>query len=92
MRVNVVYAAQVKRAAGVASDEFELKGPCTVAKLLSSIVETRGESIRELLLDASGSPRKSLLLFVGDNQVYADAHVELRDGDTVTIMTPISGG
>ena len=92
MRVNVVYAAQVKRAAGVGSEEIELKGRCTVATLLNAVAETRGAEIRELLLDASGSPRKSLLLFVGDNQVYADSHVELCDGDTITIMTPISGG
>jgi molybdopterin converting factor small subunit len=32
------------------------------------------------------------LLFVGDNQVHSDARLELCDGDTVTIMTPISGG
>jgi molybdopterin converting factor small subunit len=92
VRVKVEYAAQVKKAAGIAADEFDMSGPCTLTMLLASVALRRGESVRELLFDASGAPRKSLLLFVGDTQAHPDAALELRDGDTVTIMTPISGG
>jgi molybdopterin converting factor small subunit len=33
-----------------------------------------------------------VLLCVGDEQVSADHSVELREGDTITLLSAISGG
>ena len=49
-------------------------------------------ALRPLLLRADGSPRPSLLVVVGDEQVRVDDPRPLKAGDVVTVMTPIAGG
>ncbi|NOX54903.1 MAG: MoaD/ThiS family protein [Planctomycetes bacterium] len=92
MKVKVEYAAQVKRAAGVSSEEFEFTGPCTLGELLDRIVERHGDAIREVLLDQEGCLQPSMLVFVGEDQVRGDQARPLQDGDVVTFLPPISGG
>jgi molybdopterin converting factor small subunit len=90
MQVTVKYLAQVRHAAGVPAETLCLDRPCTLQQLLMQLAERHGEPFRRLL-DATGrSP--SLLFFVGDEQVRWDACVELRDGDLVTVLSPIAGG
>jgi molybdopterin converting factor small subunit len=50
------------------------------------------ESLRPIVINAAGEIQPSLLIFLGDDQVVRDDTKELADGDTLTIMTPISGG
>jgi molybdopterin converting factor small subunit len=45
-----------------------------------------------ILVDEGGALRPTLLVFLGDEQVAGDDEGELADGDTLTIMTPVSGG
>jgi len=42
-------------------------------------------------LDACGGVQPAILLFVGDEQVGPET-VPLRDGDVVTVLTPMAGG
>ena len=92
MQVTVDYSAQIKRAAGLSSERFELGPSGSLDDLAAAIAERHGDAIRDLLLDGAGAVRKSILMFVGDDQVVAGSSRLLADGDTVTIMTPISGG
>ena len=92
MQVTVEYAAQVKRAAGVASEDVEVGQPCTVQDLVSRVASDHGEPLNHLLFDSDGSLHPSILLFVGDGQVRWQTAVELRENDVVTILSPISGG
>ena len=91
MKIAVRYMAQLRRAAGAAAEEVELEPPCSAAELLKRIAERRGGSFRDLLLDADGGVQQAVLLFIGDEQARP-ATAPLRDGDVVTVLTPMAGG
>jgi sulfur-carrier protein len=91
MQVTVEYTAQIKRAAGVGSEEFELEDNSTPTELLKQIVARHDELVRFLVTD-SGAPQPTLLLFIGDEQARWDSEAALAPGARVTLMSPISGG
>src|SRR5207248_525520 len=69
MRITVQYMAQLRRAAGTAEEVVEVAGDCTVAELLLRLAESRGETFRDMVVDAQGKLQPSLLLFVEEEQV-----------------------
>jgi molybdopterin converting factor small subunit len=91
MKIAVRYLAQLRRAAGAGGEEVELDAPCSAANLLKRLAEQHGLPFRALLLDADGNVQPAILLFVGDEQVGAET-APLRDGDVVTVLTPMAGG
>lgn len=91
MNVAVRYMAQLRQAAGAAAERVELDRPCTAAELLKRLAERHGRPFRDLVLDAAGDPHPAVLLFVGDEQVRAET-TALRDGDVLTVLTPMAGG
>lgn len=92
MQVTVEYAAQVKRAAGVASESVDVDDGCSVQDALSRIAEQHGDPLAKLLLGEEGRLHPSILLFVGDEQVRWETPRQLSAGDVITILSPISGG
>lgn len=92
MEIEVHYATQVKRAAGIRSETVSVPDGCTVHALVRQVAEQHGEALQELLLNAAGAVQPGLLLFLGDTQVAAGEDPPLTDGATLTIMSPISGG
>lgn len=92
MIITVEYMAQIKQAAGLASEQVELDGPCQVSDLIARLVQRHGESFQRLLLDPNGRLQPSILLFVGDEQLWQEDQRELRDGDVITFLSPIGGG
>ncbi len=92
MKVTVQYLAQVKRAAGCASEAVELDDASSPRELVRRLAERHGEALRGLLLGPTGEPHASLLVFVGDEQVRWEPARELRDGDVVTVLAPMAGG
>ena len=91
MKVAVRYMAQLRQAAGAACEEVELDRPCGAAELLTRLAERHGRPYRDLLLAAAGGVRPAVLLCVGDEQASA-ATRPLRDGDVLTVLTPMAGG
>ena len=92
MHVNVEYAAQLKRAAGIGSETVELSAGQTLHDLVLDVARRHGGDLSRLLLDDTGVLHPSILLFVGDEQVRGDLNQPLRDRDVVTLLSPISGG
>jgi len=92
MKVIVKYAAQARVATGLASEEVELDEPLTVHDLVIRLARQHGTAFRRLALDANGCPHPSLLVAIGDDQVRSGDHRKVASGETVTIITPISGG
>ena len=90
MRVTVHYMAQIKRAAGCASEEIEIPAAVTLRALLQSLGDQHPPPFRSMLLDDAGEPRRSLLFFVGEEHV--DLAHPLKENDTVTILAPMAGG
>ena len=91
MRIKVEYAAQLKRAAGVGSEEFELDAPGSLRDLVSCIAEKHGDPLSGLLLDDARRLQPSILVFLGNDQVRGE-DTPLEDGNSVTFLSPISGG
>src|SRR5262249_13619867 len=54
------------------------------------LARRHGGSLSALLLTATGQLQPTILTFIGDDQANRDA--VLRDGDIVTLLTPIAGG
>jgi molybdopterin converting factor small subunit len=92
MKVTVKYAAQARAATGLSSEEVELDEPTTVHDLVIRLARQHGSAFRRLALDANGCPHPSLLVAIGDDQVRSGDHRKVASGETVTIITPISGG
>jgi len=90
--VRVEYAAQVKRAAGIAAETVAVADDCSLQELAGQVAAAHGEALQKLLLDEGGGLQPSILIFVGDEQVRGDAARVLNGRDTVTFLSPISGG
>ncbi len=91
MQVTVEYGAQVRRAAGVASEPLEL-AEGSVEELFRRVCEKHGPGMRELLFNAEEKPRPSILVFAGDRQIRPGEPLPLQEGLTITLLSPISGG
>jgi molybdopterin converting factor small subunit len=90
MQVTVHYVAQLRRAAGCPSERFDLASALTVGTFLRFLAGRRVEGFRNLIMADTDRVQPSLLVFVGDQP--ADAGTLLRDGDVLTLMTPMAGG
>ena len=92
MKVTVRYLAQAREAAGRGAEEVELDGAATVRDLVVRLARQHGSAFARMALDGAGGPHASLLIIIGDEQVRPGETRTLQEGETVTIMTPISGG
>ncbi|HLY08729.1 MAG TPA: MoaD/ThiS family protein [Planctomycetota bacterium] len=92
MKVTVKYSAQARVATGLSSEVIELDEPTTVHDLVIRLARQHGSAFRRLALDAGGCPHPSLLVAIGDEQVRPSDHRKVAPGETITILTPISGG
>jgi molybdopterin converting factor small subunit len=92
MQVTVEYTAQLKQAAGVGSEVLKLPEPVTLQSLIDTIQNRHEGRLRPLLFDSQGRWQRSVLLFVDDQQVEWGQPLELADRQTVSLVSPISGG
>jgi MoaD family protein len=92
VKVTVRYTAQAREAVGASSEVLELDSPTTVHDLVVRLARQHGSAFRRLALDEKGCPHAALLVVVGDEQVRSTDPRHLSDGETVTIMSPVSGG
>ena len=92
MRVSVRYMAQLRTAAGTAAEAVDIEPPCTVPDLLALIAARHGDALRRLLLGDGGRPQHVVLVFVGDAQAAPGEPLPLKDGDVVTLLSPVAGG
>ncbi|MFN4257752.1 MAG: MoaD/ThiS family protein [Gemmataceae bacterium] len=92
MTITVHYMAQIREAAGVASETVQVSAPCTLERLLRHLAERHGPPFRQLVTGGESHPRPTLLFFLGDDQIRADTLAELPDNAVITIMSPIAGG
>ena len=92
MKVTVEYAAQVKKAAGTGSDVFDVDPTSTLQEVVARAVDKHGEALRSVLFAADRDLQRSILVFVSDQQARWDDTLVLKEGDVVTLLSPISGG
>lgn len=92
MKLNIRYSAQARAATGLDREEIDLDEPISVHDLIVRLARQHGTAFRLLALDTHGCPHPALLVVLGDEQVRSGDHRLLKAGDSVTILTPISGG
>lgn len=92
MQIKLQYAAQIKAAVGRSQELVDVPDAATLQQVVRAAADRHGEGLRRLLLRPDGSVRRAVLLFLGDECVSIDQPIELKEGDTLTIMSPISGG
>ncbi len=92
MRVTIRVSGQLRAALGVASLDVALDEAASVSDAIVSLAEGRGAAVRAALMRDGGDIQPTLVIAVGSDQVSDPAGHSLRDGDTVTILHPISGG
>jgi molybdopterin converting factor small subunit len=90
MEVTVHYLAQLRRAAGCASERLDVEPGLTVASLFHRLANAHGDSFRTLLFGSHDRPHAALLVFLGDQP--AEPSSALYDSAEVTILTPMAGG
>jgi molybdopterin converting factor small subunit len=91
MRIEVHYLAQLRQAAGRSREQIEVPAPCTLQDLVTHLAQTHGPPLGAVLLNGRGGVQPGLLLFVGVQQANSAA-CALRDGDVVTLLSPMAGG
>lgn len=81
IRVKVLYFAQVGDAAGTRAESAVLPDGASVAVLLSKVSQSH-EKVEKM---------RRILKAAVNEEIAAPDHV-LRDGDTVAVFPPITGG
>lgn len=89
MQVHVEYVAQVRTAAGVSSESLSVPDNGTVQSLAAVACEQH-QGLEKVLCTEGGKLHPSILVFRGEEPCDADS--TLADGDTITFLSPISGG
>jgi molybdopterin converting factor small subunit len=90
MKITVCYMAQLKQAADVGSEQVEVGNPCSIQDLAHRLADRHGDGLRKLLFGANGTLQPTNLFFIGDAQ--AQPSDPLKDGDVLTVLSPIAGG
>lgn len=92
MQITVEYTAQMKRAAGLASETIDIADGLPIADVIVQLAAGRDEALRRHLVGSDGQPQATVLAFRNDQQLRLDDPTPLSDGDTITFLAPISGG
>ena len=92
MLITVEYAAQAKEAAGISSEKVQVPPFCSLQDIAAIACRGRSPRLRETLMGEGGMLYKSTLVLVNDSQVFHDESPEIKEGDRVTFLPPVSGG
>ena len=93
MKIHVTYTGQLKAITKTAAETIHLpEDENTVNSLLFQIAERYGESAHMMLVGPNQKTQGALIRFVNNAQITPGANPKLGDGDSVTLIPPISGG
>ena len=90
MRVRTLYFARLRELTGKEAEEFDVPEGSRCIDVVRAIAERYGEDLRRYLFDESGSLRRSFAIALNGERATPEA--EVREGDTVVVIPPISGG
>ena len=92
MQITLEYVAQIKMAAGKASETLTVEKEALLGSVLKDAAPRLGAEFSALLFDDAGTFRPSLLIMVNDEQVDPNPAFPLNDRDRITLLSPMSGG
>jgi molybdopterin converting factor small subunit len=92
MRISMTYFAQIRRAAGGDTETLELPAGATAADALSAAAAGHSADFRALTLAPDGAPHANLIVLVNDQPAARGRPAPLRDGDRISLFSPVAGG
>ena len=90
--INVKYTAQLRKAAGVAEQKIYIHEKDTLQNLLKKLCQNHSDDLKNLLFDQQAQYRNSVLIVHNGSQIHYHANSALQSGDTILLISPISGG
>jgi MoaD family protein len=90
LKVKTLYFARLRELTGREAEELDVTEGSRCIDVVRAIAERYGEGLRRYLFDESGALRRSFAIAL--NGERAAPETEVRDGDTVVVIPPISGG
>ncbi|MGA3060263.1 MAG: MoaD/ThiS family protein [Candidatus Bathyarchaeia archaeon] len=95
MKVKVHYLSLVKSFTKTSEDEFDLKEAATLSKVLYNVAQKYGKAFTQEVYDPERKEMKSTFVAMV-NGVLMDQlqgiNTQLKDGDSVIIMSLVTGG
>jgi MoaD family protein len=90
LKVRTLYFARLRELTGREAEELDVPEGSRCIDVVRAIAERYGEDLRHYLFDESGSLRRSFAIALNGERTSPEA--EVREGDTVVVIPPISGG
>ena len=90
MEIKVAFTTQLKAAIGKGEEEILLDEDATVRDAIEALAQSYPTQFAQMVFDRERGLLPSIVLCVNDQQV--DDERKLRAGDTVTLLSAISGG
>lgn len=91
--VRTRYYAYLREITGVREEEIALEEDTTIGELLGILSQKHGEKFRNQVLDNDFKLKPGIAVALnGEKLTDEPLRKRLRDGDTVVILPPISGG
>jgi MoaD family protein len=90
LKVRTLYFARLRELTGREAEELDVPEGSRCIDVVRAIAERYGEDLRRYLFDESGSFRRSFAIALNGERTSPEA--EVREGDTVVVIPPISGG
>jgi len=88
--VRTLYFARLKELTGREAEELEVPEGSRCIDVIRAMADRYGEALRSYLFDESGALRRSFAIALNGERASPEA--EVREGDTVVVIPPISGG
>jgi len=94
IKVHTRYYALLREHTKKQEESLELPSGSTPMGLITAVLERYGEGLRRYLLDEAGRLRSSITVAVNGEKVPRERleEMQLKEGDEVVIIPPISGG
>lgn len=87
VKVTVAYFAEARQCTGIAEEKLELPAPARLEQLFSKVMSIH-PALAEMRTDNKYLEELRPLV----NGTWASEETELKDGDRVALLPPVSGG
>jgi len=93
IKVHVKHYVIVRDLTGVREDTIELKEP-TLERLINKLVEKYGYEFKRFIVNSKGELQGGIIIAINntDARWIGGLRAQLKNGDTVTFLPPVSGG
>lgn len=92
MNIVVKYTAQLKKEAGIASQNFEVVEEDNLQSLLLKVSQSYNENFHDMLFTTDEIFRQSIMIVHNGAQVGIADSLLFAEGDEILLMSPIAGG